>query len=66
VTPGSRVPPVANNRILYRDGVPIAIREAGEIRFLGTEDAARQWELRNSLIRRSVPPQLRAYLGQPA
>jgi ATP-dependent Lhr-like helicase len=66
VTPGSRVPPVASNRILYRDGVPVAVREAGEIRFLETADAARQWELRHALIRRSVPPQLRAYLGQPA
>jgi ATP-dependent helicase Lhr and Lhr-like helicase len=66
LTPGTRIPPVASNRILYRDGVPVAIREAGAVRFLEIIEAAKQWELRNSLIRRSVPPQLRAYLGQPA
>ena len=27
---------------------------------------AEQWETRNALIRRRIPPQLRAYLGRPA
>ncbi|HEU0005348.1 MAG TPA: DEAD/DEAH box helicase [Terriglobia bacterium] len=66
VTPGSRVLRVGANRVLYSDGLPIAIREAGEVRFLGDIPPARHWEIRNALIRRSVPPQLRAYLGQPA
>ena len=66
ITPGSRVLPVAANRVLYADGLPVAIREAGEVRFVGDVPSARHWELRNALIRRSVPPQLRAYLGQPA
>jgi len=66
VTPGSRVLPVSANRILYLDGLPVAIREAREVRFLGDQPTARHWEIRNALIRRSVPPQLRAYLGQPA
>jgi len=66
ITPGSRVLPVAANRVLYSDGLPVAIREAGEVRFLGDAPPARHWELRNALIRRSVPPALRAYLGQPA
>ena len=65
LTPGSRVPPVSANRILYRDGVPIAIREAGQVRFLLELEPASEWQIRNSLVRRSVPPQLRAYLGQP-
>jgi ATP-dependent Lhr-like helicase len=66
ITPGSRVSPVAANRVLYSDGLPVAIREAGEVRFVGDAPSARHWELRNALIRRSVPPQLRAYLSQPA
>jgi ATP-dependent Lhr-like helicase len=66
VTPGSRVLRVAANRVLYSDGVPVAIREAGEVRFLGDPPSLTHWEIRNALIRRSVPPQLRAYLGQPA
>ncbi len=66
LTPGNRVAPIAANRILYRDGVPIAVREAGETRFLEDTDPSKQWEIRNALVRRTVPPQLRAYLGQPA
>ncbi|PYV85875.1 MAG: ATP-dependent DNA helicase, partial [Acidobacteria bacterium] len=66
LTPGSRVPPVSANRILYRDGVPIAIREAGQVRFLTEMDSSSEWQVRNALLRRTVPPQLRAYLGQPA
>ncbi len=66
LTPGSRVPPVPANRILFRDGVPIAIREAGQVRFLMEFDPATAWEMRNALVRRNVPRELRAYLGQPA
>ncbi|PYV37474.1 MAG: ATP-dependent DNA helicase, partial [Acidobacteria bacterium] len=66
LTPGNRIPPVSANRILYRDGAPIAIREAGQVRFLVELDATSQWQTRNALLRRTVPPQLRAYLGRPA
>lgn len=66
VTPGPRVPTVSSNRILYRDGVPIGILEGGSARFLVEMDRAAEWKARNALIRRVVPPQLRAYLGQSA
>ena len=66
LTPGNRIPPVSANRILYRDGTPIAVREAGQVRFLVELDAASEWQIRNALLRRTVAPQLRAYLGQPA
>src|SRR5206468_8639934 len=58
LTPGSRVPPVSANRILYRDGVAIAIREAGQVRFLTEMDSSSEWQVRNALLRRTVPPQL--------
>ena len=32
--PGDRVPAVSTNRVLYRDGVPIAARVAGAVRYL--------------------------------
>jgi ATP-dependent Lhr-like helicase len=66
VLPGSRVPVIPANRILYRDGVPIAILEAGEVRFLVELEKAAEWKARTALIRRPVPPQLRAYLGRSA
>ena len=64
VTPGGRLSPAASNRILYRDGIPIAILEAKELRFLVEMTAAEQWQARNALLRRLVPPKVRAYLNQ--
>jgi ATP-dependent Lhr-like helicase len=34
LTPGSRVTAVAGNRVIFRDGVPVAAVEAGETRIL--------------------------------
>jgi ATP-dependent Lhr-like helicase len=62
LTPGARVPALAGNRVLYRDGVPIAVHVAGESRFLTTLEAGAEWEARNALRRRPVPPALRVYL----
>jgi ATP-dependent Lhr-like helicase len=64
LVPGSRLAPAASNRLLYRDGVPIAILEAKEIRYLVEMDAAEQWHARNALLRRRIPPKVRAYLNQ--
>jgi ATP-dependent Lhr-like helicase len=64
ITPGSRLATVASNRLLYRDGVPIAVLEAKEIRFLAEMSAADQWRARSALLRRHVPPKVRAYLSQ--
>jgi ATP-dependent Lhr-like helicase len=55
LTPGARLPALAANRILYRDGLPLATLAGGEVRFLETLDAAAQWEARNVLLRRHVP-----------
>jgi ATP-dependent Lhr-like helicase len=66
LTPGRRVPAVASNRILYRDGIPIAVHEAGDVRYLVEMGTAEQWEMRRTLMLRRVPPQLRAYLGRSA
>ncbi len=64
ITPGPRLSPSASNRVLYRDGVPIAVMEAKEIRFLVEMSAADQWKGRNALLRRNVPPKVRTYLNQ--
>jgi ATP-dependent Lhr-like helicase len=64
VIPVGRLSPAASNRVLYRDGVPIAILEAKELRFLVEMTAADQWQARNALLRRHVPPKVRAYLDQ--
>ncbi|MGH8297923.1 MAG: DEAD/DEAH box helicase [Steroidobacteraceae bacterium] len=58
LTPGPRLPALAGNRVLYRDGLPLATLAGGEVRFLETLDAAAQWQARNVLLRRHVPAAL--------
>ncbi|HEX5206911.1 MAG TPA: DEAD/DEAH box helicase [Steroidobacteraceae bacterium] len=58
LTPGPRLPALAGNRVLYRDGLPLATLAGSEVRFLDTLDSAAQWEARNALLRRHVPAAL--------
>jgi ATP-dependent Lhr-like helicase len=58
LTPGPRLPSLSGNRVLYRDGVPIALLAGGDVSFLGELPGAAQWEARNLLLRRQVPPAL--------
>jgi ATP-dependent Lhr-like helicase len=55
LTPGQRLPALSGNRVLYRDGIPIAVFAAGEVRFLEKLEAKEQWEAQNLLLRRHVP-----------
>ncbi|HZF09249.1 MAG TPA: hypothetical protein VFE33_10715, partial [Thermoanaerobaculia bacterium] len=66
LTPGPRVSALAGNRILYRDGIPIALHEGKETRFLIDLDAAARWQAHTALVRRPVVPELKAYLGKSA
>jgi ATP-dependent Lhr-like helicase len=65
-TPGDRLPALAGNRLLYRDGIPIAVLEGREPRFLVDLDAATRWQAQSALVRRAVAPKLKAYLGRSA
>jgi ATP-dependent Lhr-like helicase len=58
LTPGARLPSLSGNRLLYRDGVPLALLSGGEVSFLQELPAQQQWEARNLLLRRQVPAQL--------
>jgi ATP-dependent Lhr-like helicase len=55
ITPGARLPALSSNRLLYRDGVPIALLAGGEVRFLEQLEPKEQWEAQNLLLRRHVP-----------
>ena len=66
ITPGERVPALAGNRVLYDGGIPIATLIGGNASFLVELDIGAHWEAKNRLVRRVVPPQLRAYLGRSA
>jgi ATP-dependent helicase Lhr and Lhr-like helicase len=58
VTPGTRLPSLSSNRLLYRDGVPIALQVGGEVRFLEQLEPKEQWEAQNRLLRRPAPAAL--------
>ena len=55
VTPGPRLTALTGNRLLYRDGIPIALFAAGEVRFLETLDAPDEWEAHKALLRAAGP-----------
>jgi ATP-dependent helicase Lhr and Lhr-like helicase len=55
LTPGARLPALSNNRVLYRDGVPVATFAGGEVTFLEELEAKERWDLQNALLRRHVP-----------
>ena len=58
LTPGQRLPSLSGNRLLYRDGIPIATFSGGEVRFLEKLEPKEQWEAQNLLLRRHVPAAL--------
>ncbi|GIV35135.1 MAG: ATP-dependent DNA helicase [Chitinophagales bacterium] len=64
VLPHKRVPAVYTNRLLFRDGRLIAVKEGKDIHIMEESDPAAAWKIRNALIQRNVSPKLKAYLGK--
>src|SRR4030095_10632836 len=56
ITPGARVAALTNNRVLYRDGVPVAVHAGGQSDFLVPLEPGREWEARQALLRKSLVP----------
>jgi ATP-dependent helicase Lhr and Lhr-like helicase len=58
LTPGPRLPALAGNRLLYRDGIPTAVLIASDIQFLEALDNAKEWIAQKELLRGPVqaPP----------
>jgi ATP-dependent Lhr-like helicase len=52
------------NRVLYRDGIPIAVKDGGEIRILASTAPEERWAVEKALVTRTIPPALRPYLGR--
>jgi len=66
ITPGDAVAALATNRILYRDGIPVAVREgagSGE-RYLVDATPDEREQLKSALVRGRVAPLVRTYLGK--
>ena len=64
LTPDEAVPAITTNRILYRDGVPIVVKEGDGERFLVDIPAEERDILRGALMRRRPAPLVRTYLGK--
>jgi ATP-dependent Lhr-like helicase len=54
ITPGARLASLTGNRLLYRDGLPMATFAAGEVTFLEALDLSEQWQVKNAILRRRV------------
>ncbi len=63
LTPGARIPALCGNRVLFRDGIPIAARIGGKVRFLDALEPATEWEARNALLRSQIAPPARVCLN---
>src|SRR6266704_1434787 len=66
ITPGDFVTGLATNRVLYRDGIPVAVRQGegkGE-RFLVEVTPDEEPTLKAALVRGRVAPLVRTYLGK--
>jgi len=63
VVPGTRVPAVTGNRVLYRDGVAVATLIGGATQWIVELDMAEQREAESALIKRQAGSPLLAYLG---
>jgi ATP-dependent Lhr-like helicase len=55
LTPGSRLASLAGNRLLLRDGLPVATFAADQVHYLEDLPPKGQWEARTALLRRYVP-----------
>jgi ATP-dependent Lhr-like helicase len=55
VVPGERITATASNRILLRDGLPVAVLEGKTARFLAELAPAEQWQANLALCRKHTP-----------
>ena len=55
ITPGERLAALTGNRVLYKDGKPIAHLAAKEVKFLERLDPGSAWDTRSALLRQRMP-----------
>jgi ATP-dependent Lhr-like helicase len=65
VTPGDKVPAQWRNRILYRNGIPVAGWLRGDFAWLGPPDAQAEWAARVALLRAGRPSAVVEPPGRP-
>ena len=58
LTPGPKLSALTGNRVLYRNGLTVALLAGGQVHFLETPDPSSEWQARKALLRGVVPPSL--------
>jgi ATP-dependent Lhr-like helicase len=58
LTPGPRLPALSGNRVVYRDGIPVATLAGGSVQFLADMEHAAQWEAQKRLLRSPATPMM--------
>jgi ATP-dependent helicase Lhr and Lhr-like helicase len=58
LTPGPKLAALTGNRLLYRDGIPLALLAGGDVKFLEAVDAGGEWAVRKALLRGAIPKAL--------
>ncbi|MGR9087175.1 MAG: DNA glycosylase AlkZ-like family protein [Gammaproteobacteria bacterium] len=52
ITPGDRIPAFSHQRLIYRDGIPLAFGQRDKVSYLQTMDPEHQWQLQWALMDR--------------
>jgi ATP-dependent Lhr-like helicase len=60
--PGARVPAIYSNRLLLRDGIPVAALVSGDVQYYEKCDPEKAWEIKNLLLRTPAPAGLAALM----
>ncbi len=63
VTPGARISALTTNRLVFRDGVPVAALEAGQVRMLATPQDGGITQIENALRVGKLAVGMRPYYG---
>jgi len=67
LTPGPKLASLTGNRLLYRDGIPIAMMSGGETQFLEQLEPGEEWAARKALLRNPAQePSLPTSTEEPA
>lgn len=62
--PDVKLARISRNRVLYKNGIPLAVLDADKVRFLREVPGRYQWALEQLLRRNEVDPRLRSYLAR--
>jgi len=63
ILPSQKLTRLSQNRVLYENGVPVAVLDSGKPRFLKEFEEEQHWPLQQVLTKKSFPVRLKSYLG---